>query len=88
MADPLTNGTTVCNGSACWACQVCIGDVYTDYLFDVEADPREENNLIEVFPEVCMYDMVISCIAAFFLSCMMRSGQHAIVFQFSCHWLE
>jgi len=47
--DPLTNLTSVCDDNPCSDC----------WLFDLEADPREENNLISVYPEVfrnvCMW---------------------------------
>eukprot|EP00903_Cladosiphon_okamuranus_P009879 g9384.t1 len=52
-ADPLTtDDATVCDGSACSTCGYCTGYPYSDYLFDLEADPREENNLLDVYPEV------------------------------------
>lgn len=50
--DPLTNGTLVCDSMACGTCSECKNDPYYDYLYDLEADPREEHNLIEVYPEV------------------------------------
>ncbi|CAM9251444.1 unnamed protein product [Pylaiella littoralis] len=50
--DPLTNTTTMCDGSSCSHGSECNSDVYHDYLFDLDADPREENNLIEVYPEI------------------------------------
>ncbi|CAN0073946.1 unnamed protein product [Pylaiella littoralis] len=51
--DPLTNLETVCNGNTCSHCsgKACTGQ-YFDYLFDLDTDPREEHNLIEIFPEV------------------------------------
>lgn len=50
--DGLTNKDTVCDGSACSKCGYCTDYPYSSYLFDLEADPREENNLIDVYPEV------------------------------------
>eukprot|EP00752_Nemacystus_decipiens_P014913 g13276.t1 len=51
--DPLTNVTTQCGGSACVDCgQSCTSYNTSDYLFDVVADPREENNLIFEYPEI------------------------------------
>ncbi|CAM9812549.1 unnamed protein product [Ectocarpus sp. 4 AP-2014] len=51
--DPLTNLTLACDGSPCSDCgQGCTSYNYTDYLFDLEADPREENNLIYDLPDV------------------------------------
>ncbi len=53
--DGLTTDSTVCDGSPCSDCSQgsgCIGLSHSDYLFDLEADPREERNLIEVYPEV------------------------------------
>lgn len=51
-ADPLTDDDTLCGGSACSKCNYCTGYSYKSYLFDLEADPREENDLIDVYPEV------------------------------------
>ncbi|CAM9752925.1 unnamed protein product, partial [Pylaiella littoralis] len=50
--DPLTDPTSICNGHPCSGCggEAC-GDHF-DYLFDLEIDPREENNLIKVYPEI------------------------------------
>lgn len=57
--DPLTNVTNQCGGSACKDCgQSCTNYDYSDYLFDVVADPREETNLIEVYPEVSSVRLV------------------------------
>ena len=52
--DELTNTTMVCDGSPCSSCALlhCSSYYYGDYLFDLEDDPREEKNLIEVHPEV------------------------------------
>lgn len=50
--DPLTDDTTVCNGHPCSTCGGGDCGEYFDYLFDLEADPREEHNLIEAYPEV------------------------------------
>ncbi|CAM9407888.1 unnamed protein product [Pylaiella littoralis] len=52
IANPRTNSMMACGGSACSFCNVCTGDEYFNYLFDLEADPREENNLIKVYPEI------------------------------------
>lgn len=51
-ADPLTTDDTVCDGSACATCGFCSGNSYASYLFDLEADPRELVDLIDVYPEV------------------------------------
>lgn len=52
-ADPLANVSLACDGEACSDCgQSCTSYNYSDYLFDVVADPREEHNLIYEMPEV------------------------------------
>eukprot|EP00752_Nemacystus_decipiens_P014973 g13331.t2 len=51
-ADPLTTDDTLCGGSACTKCNYCSGNSYSSYLFDLDADPREENDLIDVYPEI------------------------------------
>ena len=54
--DPLTDLTSQCDGNACSDCgQGCTKKPYDDFLFDLEADPREETNLVEVYPEVSYY---------------------------------
>lgn len=50
--DPLTIDANVCDGHPCSSCGGETCGRYYDYLFDLEADPREEHNLIEVHPEV------------------------------------
>ncbi len=53
--DDLTNIQSVCDGMACSKCTGCLseeGYTYDEYLFDVEADPRETKNLIDAHPEV------------------------------------
>jgi len=50
--DDLTTSDTVCDGDPCESCGYCNGNAYYEYLFDLEADPREEHNLIDVYPEV------------------------------------
>lgn len=50
--DPLTDTSTVCEGHPCSSCGGGGCGKFYDYLFDVEADPREENNLIDALPEV------------------------------------
>lgn len=55
MQDPLTNHDLTCQDmGTCSTCgQACLStDNYTDWLFDLEADPREEHNLIHEFPQV------------------------------------
>lgn len=53
LEDPLANVSLACGGSPCSDCgQSCTSYNYTDFLFDVEADPREEHNLIAELPEV------------------------------------
>lgn len=53
--DPLTNHDLTCQDmGTCSTCgQACLStDNYTDWLFDLEADPREEHNLIHEFPQL------------------------------------
>lgn len=53
-ADPLTNTSVVCDGSPCSDCGrgECDDSDAADWLFDLEADPREETNLVDVYPDV------------------------------------
>ena len=59
--DPLTNITAQCGGLACADCgQSCASHNTSDYLFDLAADPREENNLIFEYPDVSSPCCVLS----------------------------
>lgn len=55
--DPLFDGDALCNGhKVCLDCNdFCQEDTeypFADWLFDLEADPRESNNVIHEYPEV------------------------------------
>lgn len=52
MVDP--NSTCQDMGTCSDCGQACLSkDVnYTDWLFDLDADPREEHNLVTIYPEV------------------------------------
>lgn len=61
IQDPLVNHNLTCQGmGTCSSCgQSCLNSVnYTDWLFDLESDPREEHNLIEDMPEVRAWSLV------------------------------
>lgn len=82
--DPLVNHDRACLGmGACSTCgQSCVGvDNYTDWLYNLEDDPREENNLIHEYPDVsctvCVFFYLSLPLPARFLWTVLRLERDA-----------